>query len=340
MTSRNLLIILFCFILSGLTTSAEAAEKSVDISLDVGAHKWAGIRLTNIQKDTRLDTHLTIDGDAEIFLLTSAQYSRFPALNNKPIFHAAVSKKLDFSLTISETDSYVMVVDNRNGNRPLSFSFHFDAFLDTNTLKKQTQQSRLKLKQINAHLTRFSKTLQKAFIFDDIEIKLVKCGKSNAYSTSTAIFLCAEYLQALARKVSDKQQIQQILLFTLMHEMGHILLKKWDYPFADNEELIDEFATVVLIMFNQKKAASVQADFFASVPAEQELKITLNQGSRHPLSIQRARNIRRWLSSTEIVQKWQKLLIPFMQTTFLRLLLTQSTKWINKDEVIRELRKR
>lgn len=338
MTKIHWIIFLFCS--TCLLTSSEGAEKSVDISLDVGARKWTGIRLRDIQKGTKLDTNLTIDGNAEVFLLNSVQYSHFPALKSTPIFHSGVSKKLDFSLIISNTDSYVMVVDNRKGSQALSFSLHFDAYLDTSSPKKKTQKKRLKLKQINDDLSKFSDTLQKAFIFDDIDIQLVKCGKSNAYSTTKTIFLCAEYIQSLMLKISDKQQIQQLLIFTLMHEMGHILLKQWEYPFSDNEELVDEFATVVLMMFNQKTAAQTQADFFASVPAEQEITMTLNQDSRHPLSKQRARNIRRWLGSDETVHKWQRLLIPFMQTSFLKLLSTQSANWLNKDEIAGELSKR
>jgi len=329
------LLFLLCFI-----NSVESAEKDVEISLSVEAHKWTGIRLKNINKGTQLATQMTIDGEVEVYLLNSTQYSQFPHLNNSALFHSKVSKDLDFSLIIPTTDHYIMVVDNRKNAHKRSFSFHFKASLDIKPKQKINLKKQLKVKKINQQLSLFSKALQNVFIFEDIDIQLVKCGKSNAYSTDSSIFLCVEFIQTLSKKLSDKEQIQQILLFTLMHEIGHILLKKWDYPFSDNEAVIDEFATVVLVMFNHRKAAQAQAEYFSSVPADQEISASINKDTRHPLSIQRSRNIKRWLSSTDTVNKWQKLLIPFMQTGFLQILANKSAVWIDNELVQIELKSR
>ena len=122
--------------------------------------------------------------------------------------------------------------------------------------------------------------------------------------------------------------------------MGHILLKKWEYPFVENEELVDEFATVVLMMFNQNQIAEAQAEFFATVPPEQELAKKTDSDDHHPLSAQRARNIRRILKSPDTVKKWQPLLAPHMQTTFLKLLSTQSGYWIDRTLITKELAER
>jgi len=326
------LLFLVCFI-----KTAESAEKNFDISLSVGAHQWTGIRLKNLHKGTQLSSQMITDGELEVFLLNSTQYTQFPHLNNPALFHSFVTKKLDFSLTIPTRDHYIIVIDNRNNDHKRSFSFHFKASLDITPSHTNTVKKKLKVNKINQQLSLFSKALQNVFVFDDIDIQLVKCGQSNAYSTESTIFLCVEFIHTLNKEIADKKKIQQVLLFTLMHEIGHILLKKWDYPFNDNEEVIDEFATVVLVMFNHPQAPQAQAEYFASIPANKEIRASINKDTRHPLSIQRSRNIQRWLSSSETVKKWQKLLIPFMQTRFLKILSTKSPSWSDKKALQLEL---
>ena len=67
------------------------------------------------------------------------------------------------------------------------------------------------------------------------------------------------------------------------------------YPFHDNEEVIDEFTTVLLIMFGQSERARTQADFFSKLPEDLELERKRHRDDRHPLSVQPARKIHRWL---------------------------------------------
>ena len=273
-------------------------------------------------------------------MFDSARYSNFPITTHDALFHAATENKLDFSLTIPKTDNYVLIIDNRDNAKERHFSIDFKASIDLPMAKPQSSPENVTVEKINQQLTKFSDSLRKAFIFEPIDIQLAKCGVANAFNKASTIYLCAEYVALLQTKLQEKDKIQKALIFTLMHEMGHILLNQWNYPFSKNEELIDEFATVVLTMVGHQSAAVTQAAFFASIPAKLEISQNIDKDIRHPFSAQRARNIHRTIESHETIKKWQALLIPHMQTAYLRYLLTRNDDWIDQDSLKQELSER
>jgi predicted Zn-dependent protease len=330
-----LLLFLFCYPFQ----ISLAAKKSVDLKLTVAAKKWTGIRLRNLNKDTLISTDISMNGFADIFLLDNLSYKEFPNNRENALFHASANNKLNFSISIPKTDNYVLIVDNRKGTNELSFSLHINASLETQP-QPIADKTQVSAKKINQQLSKLSSTLKKAFIFNDIDIEIKKCGKANAYSNQSTVFLCIELVQKLLQKSNDKKNIQNLLLFTLLHEMGHTLLRQWDYPLYDNEDAVDQFATVLLIMFNQPEAAKAQADFFSATPPKAEYNQKVKKDIQHSLSIQRARNIRRWLNDPEIVKKWQSFFIPKMQTPFLRKLQVQPQTWSNLELIKKELKTR
>jgi hypothetical protein len=319
---------------------AAAVEKSIDTSLTVAARKWTGVRMKNLQEGTSLNVRLTIDGPAEVFLLNSSQIARFPLLQDTPLFHSELLDKLEFSLNIPASDHYVLVIDNRKGEVKRSFVLNLKASLERPAGPAIKPAQIKNSEQINQQLNKLTDSLNKVFIYDAIHIQLSECGKANAYSDSSTVYLCTEYLQQLLLRTKNSEQTQKIILFTLLHEIAHVLLKKWDYPLTENEEAVDEFATVVLIMFNQQSAAQTQAEFFAAIPAEQEFSHRSGKSDRHPLSAQRGQNIKRWLQSPNLVKQWQPLLIPHMQTSFLKQLAIKNLPWVNRSMVMKELSNR
>jgi hypothetical protein len=58
---------------------------------------------------------------------------------------------------------------------------------------------------------------------------------------------------------------------------------------------------------------------------------------RHPVSAQRARNILRWLDDSNLVRKWQPLLVPHMQTAVLRRLLASPPAWADRELIEKTL---
>src|SRR5207302_7774215 len=95
----------------------------------------------------------------------------------------------------------------------------------------------------------------------------------------------------LLQKLAD-QGLNQAGAWIFFHELGHTLPNLWGYPFADNEDVADEFATVFMLLAQQQKAA-LEAAQFSDAPTKQrqDALSKLTQDDRHTLSPQRARNI-------------------------------------------------
>lgn len=326
-----------------------SAEKTMSFNSVVKPFKWVGMRLKNVNKGTLLNIDMSIDGPSDILLKNSKDYLNLS--QSKPetysLFKASTSDNLEFSIIIPETDNYYLIIDNRKWSEQRSFFINIRASLDiipsklTNTLKnKNSKPLSDKTKKINQQLSKMIRDLNKVFIFDEVKIQLSRCKSANVYSTNKQIFLCVEYIEKLWKELEETKTIQQLLLFSLMHEFAHVMLKQWNLPLSDNEEVTDEFATVIFVMFNQAEIANTQADYFSSHENELEAKKKLTTDSRYPASAQRARNIRRWIKSHDTIKKWQTMFVPRMQTVFLNKLKNKNLFWINHELVNDELLKR
>jgi len=144
-----------------------------------------------------------------------------------------------------------------------------------------------------------------------------------AFAESDRVVLCIELANKLQSVLQNQQKTTDVLIFTIFHEIGHILLFQWHYPFYDNEEIADDFATALMLMFHQKERLNAATEFFISNPSSRELMATAIRNNRHPLSIQRARNIVNWSNDPARLSRWQLLLIPRMQTSTLQTLLAK-----------------
>ncbi len=131
--------------------------------------------------------------------------------------------------------------------------------------------------------------------------------------------------------------MENALLFTLFHEIGHVLLKQWAYPTYASEETADEFATVLIVMLDQKERLRAQAEFFHADASILELISKALSNDRHPLSGQRARNILRGSEDPGLVRRWQPIFVPHMQTPVLERLRQAPTRWADLALVEQEL---
>jgi hypothetical protein len=157
----------------------------------------------------------------------------------------------------------------------------------------------------------------------------------NAFSNPN-ITLCAELLEEFQAK-----GMMDALAFTYLHELGHTLMRQWGLPLWDNEDAADEFATAFLLMGKQKKIALASAQWWASEGATtQDAVAKIWMDDRHSLSPQRARNIIRWVNNgNDITQRWQRVLVPHMQTPALQSMLNDPAV-SDKDFVRLELGRR
>ena len=311
-----------------------AKEQSATINASVAAGKTHITRLRNLPEGAFLSVKLKIDGQVKIMLLDELDVRRFPAVRD-PAFSGETSDKLGFGVKIPRSGTYYIFIDNRQGNDERHFSLSVTGSSPDSSA--DTEDYGQKLTEAEEQLAKFEKALRRYFIFDDLKLRIAQCGTSNAFSNENTVIICAEMARKLYESMGSKAKASDALLFAMMHEVGHVLLRQWGYPLYDNEDAADEFATAILVLFNQGDRARSQAEFLSKVSPEKEFALKIDRNDRHSLSVQRARNILGWLDDPELLIRWQKIFIPHMQTDVLQA-MTRSTKpWIDQKLVAQEL---
>jgi hypothetical protein len=89
--------------------SVPAAE--AELNVDVPAGKWKGVRLKKLPRGAKVALQIESSGTVRVIVVDSTELRRFP--NTRPLFQAAVEKRLGFSVVIPRTDDYYVVFDNR-----------------------------------------------------------------------------------------------------------------------------------------------------------------------------------------------------------------------------------
>ncbi|KZD01366.1 hypothetical protein TH47_11695 [Thalassospira sp. MCCC 1A02803] len=159
-------------------------------------------------------------------------------------------------------------------------------------------------------MSALSSEISKNFDLDEFDIVLEPCGTENAFSIKSSgnITVCSELFFELVRTENTGT-----LAAVVFHELGHSLLNKLGLPNWDNEEAVDEFALYSLYQANKQEFAIQWIEWNEARFRQSELTQRLHSDVRHPLSIQRARNIRRLLKSpNEMINRWNNLLYPHM----------------------------
>ena len=314
---RLLLALLGVFFVS--TAIAQDDLRSVKTNPTLPALTWKGARLKNLPANAVIAVEISADKPVELFLLSEADYAKFPIVGT-PLFQGDVISKLSFTVHIPSTGNYYLVLDNRknieSSRVSLTISAGRGAAGFAGDLDDSDEQTGSEVPGV--HLSKITAEMAKIFIFEPFPITVSTCGNENAYSSRDRVILCREYVSKVQNALNDKEKTSQVLLFVLFHEIGHVLLHQWNYPFYDNESIADEFATVLLVMVGEKKQLSATAEYFASKNTETELLSKAFQNDRHPLSIQRARNIITWVNDRERLERWQTVFIPHLQSNVLK----------------------
>jgi hypothetical protein len=318
-----------CFCL--LWVSVQAATRGpVIVNVDVPSGQWKVARLRNLPKETVVAVKVECEGDILVAVVNSQNYLIYPKVP-RPLFLGQVVKRLSFSVTIPESDDYFVVLDNRSGAK-------------TKTVTLTVAAARSSADQVEAAdkiLHTFEKQLHQLFIFDPFSMGVERCNKPKAFLDRSGVSLCAEYVYYLYDTLGDKQKAQNALAFSIFHEVAQELLAEWHHPAASRTQTADQFTTVLMVMLKQSERASSLAEYIVSNPSASESLSRVLNDNRHPPSPQRAKNILRWLEDPhELARKWQKILVPHMQTKLLKRLLLKPTKWTNLDLVEKELRTR
>lgn len=90
--------------------AAVAAEAAMTVSLQAG--KWKSVRLRNLPRDAVMSVAVQSNGKIAVSLLSERDYRAFPN-PQEPVFLGSVDRTLSFTITIPETGTYYLVLDNR-----------------------------------------------------------------------------------------------------------------------------------------------------------------------------------------------------------------------------------
>jgi hypothetical protein len=313
-----------CFSL--LWSVAEAASGPVTLNVDVPAGVWKGVRLKYLPKGTLVAVEIESSGDIVVAFVDSRHYRQFPDIP-RPLFLGRVEKRLSFSISIPATDHYFLVFDNRSGLQQRAVKATVGA----------TRAGATPIEAADKILRQFERQLHKVFVFDSFPMGVERCSASKAFAGTGGIVLCAEYIRCLYDAVGERQKAVDALSFTIFHKVGRILLAQWKHPSLDKQETVGEFAAVLLVMLNQKERIGAMAKYFVANPSASKAIAKLFPKDRHPLSVRRARDIVRWLKDPHLARKWQKVLVPHMQTALLERLQKKPTEWTDLELVNKEL---
>ena len=190
---------------------------------------------------------------------------------------------------------------------------------------------------IRLTMSRISDGINKILIFEPFPVSAEKCGRERAFSGAGGVVLCEEFALKVYKALENRKKTSHVLLFVILHEMAHLVLQQWEYPFYDNEDLADELAVMLFIMANQRKNLSDVMEYFLSNSASAELMIKAVKGDRHQLSIQRARNIQVWAKDTDRFKRWLRFLTPHMQTLILEKMNKSPTSPVDSAIIKKEL---
>lgn len=173
------------------------------------------------------------------------------------------------------------------------------------------------------------------FLFDDFKVSYRHCGVENAFS-SPDITICLELIEGLR-----DQGLPGAYPFVLFHELGHTLLRRWGDTRFDQEDVADEFAVMASVLLNVQSNAAEAAKWFAARKVEINAGPRLWLVDRHTISPVRAQNIIGWLKEpSELMRTWQPLLVPHMQTDYLKQLDDRTTGWVDHAAIRAELKRR
>lgn len=322
-------------LIAAIASPVRAEEQSARLNATVEPRQAHTTRLGNLPEGAMLAIRVETDGEIGVLLLDHEGFAAFPDAD-EALFEGRTTDRLRFSLRIRDAGDYYLVIDNRAGSATRGFTLAVTA----SSAAPSAGEARAKLERAYAELEEFEETLRRVFVFDALDFKIGRCGTANAFSGGDTVYICTEIGPRLMRDIGDERKARDALVFAMLHEIGHVLLKQWRYPFYDNEEVADEFATVLMVMFGQGERARTQAEYFSALSPDAELERKRERDDRHPLSVQRARNIVRWLEDPELVRRWQRVLVPHMQTRILRALEAAPKEWTDLALVKQELAKR
>lgn len=142
--------------------------------------------------------------------------------------------------------------------------------------------------------------LDRMYVLPDFDIYVAPCGMVNAFA-GRDIVICTELIADISESGFPKA-----IYPILMHEIGHLLLRKWKYPGYDDEDLVDEFAAALLGSAYPESVDECIAWLKGRAP---DLDPPMLASGRHSISIERAKKMKAILLNRDAaLLKWAQIL--------------------------------
>ena len=191
---------------------------------------------------------------------------------------------------------------------------------------------------IRAPLVKMYAGLKQVFNFKDFNIYVRSCGQANAFSTIATgdVTLCTELYEQMLDKPGAFAGVT-------LHELGHTLLNLWGSPHYGDEDVADQFATIMLLKSGEdgKRALSEWIQWFAGHDSRAQARVMLVHGDTHSLSVQRIRNIQEnTRNSSDLMRRWNNVLYPQMTDGALRAIVANPAAFDDAETARRELARR
>ena len=317
----------------------QAKTQTAKFAVDVSAKQYKAVRLKNLPQDSVVKVDIKCDGVVTVLLATEEQYKEYPNIP-RSLFQSTDRDRFNFTVAIPATGNYLLVFDNSAGSRTVKLDAVITGAAGSDKDLLQGSRGTEQGENIGKDLSAIGSELGKVFIFKPFPIIAKGCGKPGAFSGSDGVVICLEFVKAISDTMGNKEKSATVLLFAAYHEAGHILLSQWGFPFYDNEEVADEFASMLFVMLGRQDRLSALTEYFLSNPASNELLAKALKGDRHPLSLDRARNIVRLVKDTNRLKRWQMIFVPHMQTLVLERQKKNPPSWADSELVKKELAQR
>jgi len=318
---------------SSVIVSVEPSTTEVRQTVTIAAHKGLVYSLPLTQGSAlvaRFQVAGGLNNKIKVMLLDMTNYQLYQAHQKYSYFQGTTGEIRNtghYIFKVPQTAVYDLVIDNSAAwLLPRDVQLYVYSVLPAPTA--QTSEA-------ERNLTNLFGSIGRLFIFPSFKVQLRHCGVLNAFSNPN-ITLCTELAESLA-----DQHLEQAIGFVFFHELGHSMMRLWGLPLSDNEDVADEFATVIMILAKQQQPALQAAQWWATQTSQQEALSQLWIDDRHTVSPQRARNIIHWLNQPDdLLQRWMRLLIPHLQSDALMELMKDSRLAPVRDAMQAELRRR
>jgi len=292
--------------------------KGIPLSVRVGDHLKVHAQVLNQKKYNDIDLFVCTERDLQLF--QAGRQSNCQGANRW-------RGEFSYTYDINSNAPYYLLINN-------SFSLILKKKLNVDVTVTRDFEENFRT-QLEQGLTTWNDQIIQSFKVQPFDVSIAPCGTKNAYSESRTgnIRICTEMVFDLIRR-----DFTNAMDGVLYHELGHTLLNLWGLPGWNSEETVDEFAIVMLYWAGAQEKAMDWINFNLAADSVNEANLMLHQGSRHPLSIQRARNAKEILRNPgPVIQRWNKLLYPKMTRYGLKKILEIAPRYADK-ELIQELR--